>query len=77
MSDVNDYILDSIRTWVWSGFYSPDEVDLMIDDILEEGADEEMISVPPSQTAIADSAIWIRRRIRSVRIPATVSHRGP
>lgn len=37
---MNNYILDTIKTWVWSGFYAPDDVDGMIDDILEDGADE-------------------------------------
>lgn len=40
MDDTTKYIHDSIKLWVWSGFYSPSEVDSMIDDILEEGADE-------------------------------------
>ncbi len=40
MNDTDKYILSAIRTWVWSGFYGPDEVDQMIDDMLEERADE-------------------------------------
>jgi len=40
MDDTTKYIHDSIKRWVWSGFYSPSEVDSMIDDVLEEGADE-------------------------------------
>jgi len=43
VSDVNQYILDAIKTHVWSGFYTPDDVYQMIEDILEEGADEEML----------------------------------
>jgi len=35
VSQVEAYIREAIRKWVWSGFYSPDEVDSMIDDILE------------------------------------------
>ena len=40
MSEADDYILNAIKTWVWSGFYSPSDVDQMIGDILEDGADE-------------------------------------
>jgi hypothetical protein len=40
MNETEIYILNAIRKWVWSGFYSPDQVDSMIDDILEDGVDE-------------------------------------
>jgi hypothetical protein len=43
MSETDEYILNAIKNWVWSGFYSPDEVDTMIDDILEDDADEAML----------------------------------
>lgn len=45
MDDANRYILDSIKHWVWSGFYSEDEVQERIDDILEEEdeADEDLV----------------------------------
>ena len=43
MTKTDRYILDAIRKWVWSGFYSPDEVNGMIDDILEADADEQML----------------------------------
>ncbi|WP_395751616.1 DUF6891 domain-containing protein [Prosthecobacter sp.] len=43
LNETDKYILDAIHTWVWSGFYSPEEVDQMIDDILEEDANEEML----------------------------------
>jgi hypothetical protein len=42
-NETTQYILDSIHTWVWSGFYTAAEVDEMIDDILEEDADESLI----------------------------------
>lgn len=42
-SEVDEYILDAIRKWVWSGLYSVDDMNLMIDDIPEEGADEAML----------------------------------
>ena len=40
MNETNEYILNAIKTWVWSGYYSPTHVDEMIDDILEDDADE-------------------------------------
>lgn len=40
MNDTDRYILNAIKAWIWSGFYGPNEVDQMIDDILEEDADE-------------------------------------
>ena len=35
MSDTDEYILNAIRKHVWSGFYSPDDVHQLIDDLLE------------------------------------------
>jgi len=43
VSETDDYILQTIRTWVWSGFYSPDQVDEMIDDLLEDDSNETML----------------------------------
>jgi hypothetical protein len=43
MNDDDQYVLDTIKLWVWSGFYSPDEVQEMIEDILEDGCDEVML----------------------------------
>jgi hypothetical protein len=43
MNESDKYILDQIRKHIWSGFYTPEEVDEMIDDILEEDADEPML----------------------------------
>ena len=43
MSDSDRYILEAIRKWVWSGFYSQEEVDYMIGDILDDDANEEML----------------------------------
>jgi hypothetical protein len=43
MSEADEYILDAIKKWVWSGFYSPSDVNAMIDDILEPDADEAML----------------------------------
>ena len=43
LTDSDKYILEAIHIWVWSGFYTPDEVDSMIDDILESDANEKML----------------------------------
>lgn len=43
MSEVDQYILEAIKTHVWSGFYSPGEVQRIIDELLEDGADESML----------------------------------
>jgi hypothetical protein len=43
MNQSDHYILDSIKAWVWSGFYSPSEVDEMIGEILEPDANEAML----------------------------------
>jgi hypothetical protein len=39
VSDGDGYILERIRTWVWSGFYTPEEVQEMLGDLLEEEGD--------------------------------------
>lgn len=43
MNEDEEYILDSIKGWVWSGFYSKGDISEMIYDILEEGCDEDML----------------------------------
>lgn len=43
MNQTEEYILTSIRTWVWSGFYSIDEVREMTDELLEDGVDRAML----------------------------------
>ncbi len=43
VNETDEYILNAIRQWVWSGFYNPGEVDFMIDDILEQNAHEKML----------------------------------
>ncbi|RKZ45143.1 MAG: hypothetical protein DRR16_29385 [Candidatus Parabeggiatoa sp. nov. 3] len=40
MNDTDKSILDTIKMWIWSGFYDRDEVNEMIDDILEDDCDE-------------------------------------
>lgn len=46
MNDIDEHLY-SIRTWVWSGCYSPDEVAAMIDDLL---ADAKIQDMPVSET---------------------------
>jgi hypothetical protein len=61
MSKTDEYILNAIRTWVWSGFYSPDRVDAMIDDVLEDDADEAMLHkavAPEFDKKAAMEAFW-------------------
>lgn len=43
MNEDEKYILDSIKGWVWSGFYSKDDIREMMYDILEEECNEEML----------------------------------
>lgn len=41
MNETEIYVLDSIRNWVWSGYYLPEQVREMLGDILEEDVDED------------------------------------
>jgi hypothetical protein len=43
VSETDDYILRCIKTWVWSGFYGPDDIQEMLGDVLEPDADEAML----------------------------------
>lgn len=43
MKDTEKYILDEIKIRVWSGFYSPDEVNEMVYYLLENDADKTML----------------------------------
>ena len=43
MNDTTRYILDAIRSHVWSGFDSPADVHRVIDDLLEGDADEGLL----------------------------------
>lgn len=61
MTDADKYILDSIKTWVWSGFYGPADVNSMIDDVLENGADEAFLRsmvAPEFERKRAAEALW-------------------
>lgn len=43
MNEVNQYILDTIKVHVWGGFDAADEIQEVISDLLEEGADEKLL----------------------------------
>src|SRR5258705_3108158 len=43
MNDSNEYILGLIKAHVWSGFYSEEDVYQMIEDVLDENADEDLL----------------------------------
>ncbi|UYK66619.1 hypothetical protein NG831_21435 [Xanthomonas sacchari] len=43
MNESDAYVYDEIRKWVWSGFYSQDEIQEMLEDILEDDCDETML----------------------------------
>jgi len=43
VTESENYVLDCIKRWVWSGFYSPAQVESMIDDVLEHDCDAEML----------------------------------
>lgn len=49
MNETEEHIMGVIRNAVWSGFYSHEDVEEMLDDILEDDADEDMLreSVDP------------------------------
>lgn len=43
MNESEQYIANSIRTWVWSGFYSITDIYSMMEDIMEPDADEQTL----------------------------------
>lgn len=43
MTEDEQYIADSIHLWVWSGYYTVEEMHEMVDDILEGDCDEAML----------------------------------
>jgi hypothetical protein len=51
MSQTNDYVLNCIKTWVWSGFCGPDDIQEMIGDVLEHDATKQC-SEPPSSPSL-------------------------
>jgi hypothetical protein len=64
VTETDEYILAAIRTRVWSGFYSPDEVDDMIGDLLEDDTDEAMLRAavrPEFEAKAAAELAWPER----------------
>lgn len=64
MSETDVYILQAIRTHVWSGFYSPEDVQEMISDLLEEDADEAFLRAevePEFSRKANEEATWPRQ----------------
>ena len=43
MNETEQYICESIKVWVWSGFYNLDEIMHMANDILEEDTDVDVL----------------------------------
>lgn len=43
LNDTDKYILEVIRKNVWSGFYTPEDIDSIIDDVLEDDAHEDFL----------------------------------
>lgn len=64
MSDSNEYILGLIKTHVWSGFYSEEDVYQMIEDVLDDDADEAFL-----RAAVRPE--FLRKRQAEVTWPAT------
>jgi hypothetical protein len=61
LNEVDQYIFEAIKTHVWSGFYTPGELQRIIDDLLEQGADEAWLRaavLPEFERKAADEANW-------------------
>jgi hypothetical protein len=55
------YVLDFIKRWVWSGFYSTEQVESMIEDVLEHDCDAEMLRnciAPEIELKLVAEAAW-------------------
>ncbi len=61
MTDSEQYVADRIRLWVWSGFYSPSQVEEMIDDIVDEECNIQLVRSligPEFRQKQADEHSW-------------------
>lgn len=61
MSESDDHVLEAIRTWVWSGFYTAGQVNEMIDDILDEDVNEPLVRgavEPEFEKKQVAEAVW-------------------
>lgn len=43
MNESEQYIADAIKVWIWSGFYEQDDLPSMMEDILDEDADQDLL----------------------------------
>lgn len=61
MSESDEYVIDSIKSWIWSGFYDRDEVLSMIDDIVDEETNIDFVRStidPEFDRKLAAEATW-------------------
>lgn len=68
MSENQDYALEQIRQWVWSGFYSAEDVEEMLPDILEYSDDEDEVDEQRLRAHV--SAELDRKRLAEAVWPA-------
>ena len=59
MSETGDYILDRIKSWVWSGFYGPDDIQGMIGDVCSK--------IPTKRCSASRGRRWPDARLRQSR----------
>lgn len=43
MTESEEHVLGCIEQWVWSRFYSADQIESMIDDVLDDDCDADML----------------------------------
>lgn len=65
MNENEEYIADRVRTWVWSGFYSPADINSMMEDIMEPDADGGMLA------RLAESELEAKREAEASWSPIT------
>jgi len=61
MTDSENYVLDCIRHWIWSGFYTEDQIESMIDDVVDGDCDVEMLKsrvAPEFASKLEAEAEW-------------------
>lgn len=61
VTESEDYVLECIRQWVWSGFHSTDQIESMIDDVLDDDCNAEMLRdciAPEIARKLAAEAGW-------------------
>lgn len=61
MNENEQYVADSIETWVSSGFYTRDDIEDMIEDIIEDDCDVEMLQSlvgPALRSKLKEERSW-------------------